>query len=227
MKKIDFSKYKFHASSLHYLMTKSRQKDEPLSETCKTYLQEIYLKEVWGRVKSDREGNKYTQKGIICETDSLELIERVTGKKYFKNKKTFSNDWIVGTPDVIGKELIDVKTSWDLFTFMSVTEDQANKDYYYQIFGYMWLLGVKNATISYCLVNTPQDIIIDEMYRLSFKFPPDQQNQTEKYRNNYIFDDIPENKRIKSYEYIYDEWMVDNIKTRIKNARDYLSKLSL
>jgi len=205
-------------------MTNARKKGELLSETTKTYLQEIYIKEVWGREKSDMVGNRYTQKGIMCETDSLELIERVTGKKYFKNQKTLENEWIVGTPDVTGQDLVDIKTSWDVFTFMNATEDQAKKDYYTQVLGYMWLLGVQTATVSYCLVNTPEKTINDELYRLSFKLPED---QIEKYRNNYIFDDIPENLRIKSYSYVYDENIVENIKNKIKNARDYLSEITL
>lgn len=224
MNTIDFSTYKFHCSGLSNLLTNARKKDEVLSETAKSYLRELWIKKVWGREKSDMVGNRYTQKGIMCETDSLELVERVTGKKYFKNQKTFENDFIVGTPDVTGSDLVDIKSSWDLFTFASVTEDQAKKDYYAQVLGYMWLLDQKKATVTYCLVNTPQEIINNEMRRLSYNLPDE---ELEKYRNNYIFDDIPEEKRIKAYTFEYDEAIVETVKERIMHARSYLSILSL
>ena len=198
METVDWNKYKLHCSFLSTLMTTSRSKNDPLSQTAKAGLRDIWIKNIWGRERSDMVGNKNVQKGRTCETDSLELIERVTGKKYFKNQKTLENDWIVGTPDVTGSDLVDIKTSWDLFTFMNATEDQAKKDYFYQVLGYMWLMNVKKATVSYCLVNTPEIIMTRELDRLSYTLPPE---EIEQYRNNYIFDDIPEDKRIKSYNF--------------------------
>lgn len=224
MKIIDWKTYKFHPSGLNNLLTNSRKKDEVLSETAKSYLRELWIKEVWGREKSDMVGNKFTQKGIMCETDSLSLIEKVTGKKYFKNQKQLDNDWIIGTPDVTGAELVDVKTSWDLFTFVAVTEAQAKKDYYSQVLGYMWLLDQKKAIVMYCLVNTPEILITDDLYRLSFKLPED---QIEKYRTNYIFDDIPEKDRIKAYAFEYDETIIEEIKKRIEYAREFLQNQTL
>jgi len=205
-------------------MTNARKKDEALSETAKTYLQEIYIKEVWGREKSDMVGNRYTQKGIMCETDSLELIEKVTGKKYFKNQKTLENEWIVGTPDVTGQDLVDIKTSFDLWTFSKTDEKQAIQDYYYQMLGYMNLLNKTTAVIAYCLVNTPEIIITDELYRLSFKLPEDQIDQ---YRKNYIFDDIPEKMRIKMFDVSYNEEDYQKVKEKILFSREYLNTLSL
>lgn len=219
---VDWSNYKFHCSGLSNLMVASRKKDDPLSETTKSYLLEIFIKEVFGREKSETVANKYMQKGTMCETDSLELVERVTGKKFFKNQETLSNEYIVGTPDVKQEELIDIKTSWDLFTFMNVDEEQAEKDYFHQLLGYMWLTGHRTAQLSYCLVNTPEILVGDEMYRLSFKLPED---QVEKYRKNYVFDDIPESMRIKSYGFEYNEEIVEELKVKILLCRDYLSRL--
>lgn len=224
MEKIDWSTYKFHCSGIKNLMVNSRKKDDLLSETTKSYLREIWIKETFKREKSDMVNNRYTQKGIMCETDSLELVERVTGKKYFKNQETLSNEWVVGTPDVKGDNLIDIKTSWDLFTFAAITEDEAKKDYYYQILAYMWLLNKKTASLYYCLVNTPDIIMSREIDRLSYTLPEEEIN---KYKNNYIFDDIPESMRIKSYQYEYDMNTVEEIKIRITNARTYLLSIKL
>jgi len=225
MNKIDWSTFKFHPSSMKALMTNARKKDELLSETAKSFLRELWIEETFGREKLDQLGNKYMRKGTMCETDSLELYERVTGKKYFKNQKTFTNEFIIGTPDVAKGELIDIKTSWDIWTFATVDESQCRKDYYIQVLCYMWLKSFKKGTVVYALVNTPDTMIADELYRLSFKLDPDE--DTEKYRCNYIFDDIPEKDRIKPFEFEYDEEIIEKIKERISFARDYLSEMTL
>jgi len=205
-------------------MTASRKKDEPLSETTKSYLRDLYLREVWGREKSDMLGNKFTQKGIMCETDSIQLVENVTGNKYFKNLKTFKNNYLVGTPDIISPVLIDIKTSWDLFTFSAVNEEKAKKDYYYQLLGYMFLTGQHASRLVYSLVNTPDDITNQELYKLSFNMP---NGEHMKYKNNYIFDDIPESLKIKYYDFVYSQEEIEKLKLKIIDAREYLSHLTI
>ena len=112
VKKVNFSKYKFRCSALPYLMTTSRSKTDPLAETAKAYLREIWIAEVFDRVKFDIK-NKYMDKGITSESDSLDLVQKVTGQTYFKNKERLENEWITGIPDV-KKPLIDIKNSSDL-----------------------------------------------------------------------------------------------------------------
>jgi hypothetical protein len=205
-------------------MTSSRKKDDPLSETTKSYLKDVYIKEVFGREKTDMVANKFTQKGIMCETDGLEMIERVSGSKFFKNLKTFENDFIKGTPDVVAHKIIDTKLSWDLFTFANMDSDKARKAYYYQMLGYMMLTGRQEASVIFCLVNTPEHLMNAELYRLQFSIPD---GEHLKYKNNYIFDDIPENMRIKTYTFLYSPEDVKALQDRIIDCRNYLLNLSL
>ena len=225
MNTIDWYTYKFHCSSLSNLMVKSRKADEP-SETTKSFLRELWVQETFGRQKIEMIGNKYTTKGIMCETDSIELFERVTGKTYFKNNEQLENEYIVGTPDLKKPDLVDIKTSWDLFTYAGVDEKKAMKDYYYQLAGYMWLTGEESATLAYCLVNTPDILANDELYRLSFKLPDD---QTELYRHNYIYDDIPEDMRVKQYHIapLDMEGVIESMREATITARTYLAGLTL
>jgi hypothetical protein len=226
--KIDFSEYKFRCSSLPTLMVQSRSKD-PLSETTKAHLREIWIKEVFGREKYDAK-SKYTDKGVACESDSLDLIKEVTGKTYFKNQKNLANDWITGTPDVIDKEaVIDTKTSWDLWTFAAVTEESAKKDYYWQMIGYMWLTEKEHAILAYCLVDTPEDIISGELYRLSFRYPDIgvSDENDKKYRKNYIFSDIAPALRMKEILFDFNAEDVEEVKVKIEQCRQYLNGLSL
>lgn len=224
MNEINWSTYKFRCSGLHNLMTSSRKKDDPLSETTKSYLKEVYIREVFGREKSDMVANKFTQKGIMCETDGLEMIERVDGVKYFKNNKLYEDRFIKGTPDVVADNIIDTKLSWDLFTFANMDEDKARKAYYYQMLGYMWLTGKQEASVIFCLVNTPEHLMNAELYKLQFSIPD---GEHLKYKNNYIFDDIPEKLRIKKYNFNYSDEDMKMLAHRIIDCRNYLLKLSL
>ena len=223
-KTIDWDTHKFHCSGLPHLMTNSRSKGDILSETAKSYLRDVYVQEVFGRTKIEMIGNKYTKKGIECETDTIELISRVTGKTYFKNNEELFNDYIVGTPDITKPDLIDVKTSWNLHTFAAVDEKKAMKDYFWQMVGYMWLTDNIKSDLIYGLVNTPEDSIKYALYQLSFSIPED---LTEQYRNNFVFDDIPEEIRIKRFPISMEDQSIDLITERIIAAREYMKTLSL
>lgn len=230
MQQVNWDTYKFRASSLPNLMTKARSKSEILSETAKACLREIWIKETFGREKIETR-SKFTDKGVSCESDSLELVKQVLGVSYFKNNHELSNDWIKGTPDVVVKDrhVIDIKTSWDIWTFAAVDGEKAEKDYFYQLLGYMWLTGLPVAKLMYCLVDTPEEIIADELFRLSFKYKEIGQNeeQDKKYRANYIFNDIDPKLRVKEYSFSYVEAEMEAVKGILMEARKYLSGLHL
>lgn len=224
MNQVDWNTYKFHCSSIKSLMVTPRLKSETLSETTKSFLRQIYIKEVFGRVKTEMIANKFVRKGTMCETDSIALFEEVTGEKHFKNNKTIENDYVIGTPDVIAKDkILDIKTSWDLFTFFDVDRDKATDDYYYQLLGYMWLTGKDKAELAYCLVDTPEELINDEIYRLKFYMP---EEEAEEFRINFMFGDIAKEKRVKKYLYEYNGEMVEAIQNRIEDCRAYLMELA-
>ena len=166
-RKIDWDKYQIRCSSLPTLMTNPKLKSEVLSETAKSMLREVWIEETFGRKKFDT-SNKYTEKGLFAEQDSLDLVSRVLGLGFIaKNKENLFNDYIKGTPDVTQPILLDVKSSWDIWTFSAVDEKKARKDYFWQLFGYMVLLGVDKCLLTYALVDTPENIRETELYRLT------------------------------------------------------------
>lgn len=224
---MNFDGYKFRCSGLGNLLTDPRSKSEILSETTKTYLREIYIAEVYKREKYI--STKYMDKGIACESDSLELASKQLGKTYFKNLKQLENEFVKGTPDVIDIDcILDIKTSWDLWTFASVTEDSARKTYIGQLMGYMWLTGTQEAMLAYCLVNTPEDQISYELYKLKASGAiKDTAEDEEKARMNYLFDDIPQINKIKMYSFLYDEELQKKLIDRIQASREYLNGLTL
>lgn len=220
-----FKTYKFHASSLGKLMVNPRKKSETLSETTKSFLREVYIKEKYGRDRSYQTISKYTQKGTMVESDSLELVGQVSEKTLFKNLKTLENDFVIGTPDVILDDLIiDIKSSWDLWTFAEVTREKAVADYGWQIFAYLWMAGKTQGRLAYALVNTPEMLITDEIYRLSFKMS---EKEAEQARINFEFSDIAPTERVKFFDIEFDAGAVEQVKTRITACREYLGTMTL
>lgn len=204
-------------------MTNGRSKTEVLSETAKAKLREIFIEETFGRKKYDNV-NKYTQKGIMVESDSLELFSELSSVPIFKNKTTLENDLLIGTPDVIKPVLVDIKSSWDIWTYMAVDRAKAEKDYFWQLVGYAMLTDQDIATLAYVLVDTPDEIMQHELYSLSYKL---NDKQVEEAKNNYQFGDIPAALRVKSYLFDGLQDRFDEVTERIGACREYLSLLRL
>ena len=74
-------------------MTNSRSKSEVLSKTCKTYLQELAIEEMYGIRKEF--SSRYTDKGNLVEDESISLAQEVLdfGLMY-KNEEHFNNDYL-------------------------------------------------------------------------------------------------------------------------------------
>lgn len=218
-----FKNYRFRCSGLPKLMVEPRTKNGPLSETTKSYLRELWIREIYGRDRSFQTMTKYTQKGTMVESDSLDLYKKATRKTYFKNNVELKNRYITGTPDVI-RPLIDIKSSWDLWTFAAVTEKDALQTYYWQLLGYAWLTKQDKGTLVYALCNTPEILISDELYILSRKIATD---NTDQYRKNFIFDDISPKERIKKFTVKFSKKDIDALRKKIIICREYMATIRL
>lgn len=214
---------KFRCSQLGKIMTPPRAKKDLLSKTATDYLDEIIIAHKYGREKDIM--NKYMQKGLMMEDASITLLSEVTEKFYGKNEQFYENEYIQGTPDVVDDVVIDVKTSWDIFTFSSA---EVTRPYYWQLVGYMWLTGIHKAKLAYCLVNAPEELITDELRRLSWKMMmidtqhPLYIEAEEKVRHNMVFDDIPAKERVKVFDVEFDVEEVEQLKEKIDICREYV-----
>jgi len=218
---------KIRCSSLGKLMTASRSKTEQLSKTTKTYIQELVLVHKYG-IKKEW-SSRYTDKGNECEEDSITLANEVLNVGFiYKNEEHFQNDYVTGTPDVNTNEvLLDIKTSFDGTTFPFFEEEIPNKDYYYQLQGYMWLTGKEESLLVYCLTNTPSEIVEDEIRRAHWK--EHKLEESEEIRHfveaKHNFDHIPLEKRVKVFKIQKDEAVIEAIKEKIELAREYYNKI--
>lgn len=231
MKSVDFSTYKFRCSALKHLMvlpkTKAAREAGELSESTKTYLRDIFIKEVYDRSQPDIESGP-TEKGTAVESDSIELLKEATGELYFKNNTEFSNEFIKGTPDITPSKspvLKDIKSSWTIWTFAAVDQKVARDRYYYQVLGYMWLTGKTSADLSFCLTNTPEHIMFRETRKLAWSM--DEAEAEAIIRKNHTYDDIPAKERVKQFHFEYSPEDVDLLQSQILKAREYLTGMSL
>jgi len=218
---------KVRASQIGKIMTSPKTKGELLSKTAKTYIHELILREKYGINKEF--SSRYTDKGNQVEDIAIAMANEVLDVGFiYKNDENFQNDWITGTPDVITDEvLLDVKCSWDATTFPFFETEIPTKDYFYQLQGYMWLTGKTESLLIYCLVDTPLEIVEDEIRRAHWKFHKLDEDfeLRQEIECKHIFANIPMNKRIKIFEVKRDEKVIEQIKEKIEVARLYYESL--
>lgn len=216
----------FRCSALGHLMTEARSKTETISETTKKHLCDVYVSRVWG--KSKETYTKYTNKGLMVEEDSLTLFSLRQNKMFVKNEKHLKNEYIMGTPDIITEDaIIDIKSSYDAFTFMKSRFD-LNKMYYWQLQGYMWLTDKKKATLAYCLINTPSVIVEGEKRKLAWQSgiiddSVDFQEALNEVEKNHNFDDIPMLDRVHIVSLERNDDDIEKLKQRIVDARQWMA----
>lgn len=231
---MNFENTLFRCSSLGYIMTNPRS-GTGLSETCQTHLVDVYVSNRYGR--NDDVNTKYMEKGNAVEEDSITLYSRVTKKFHTKNVDSLTNKWIKGTPDLFegdtihqATHIVDIKSSWDIYTFMRVATKEINKNYYWQLQGYMDLTGAQSATLAYCLVNTPDHLIEDEQRRLMYKMGVIDPTGNDRFaeacaeiERNMRFDDIPMHERLITFPILRNDVDIMKMHARVEECRKWLN----
>lgn len=224
----------FRCSSLGKLMTKPKSKDEKISETTKTYLAECFVNAKYGRYKELT--NKYIAKGLAVEEDSITLYSRVKKQMFKKNEQRLSNGFITGTPDLFTGEsiekadcIIDIKSSWSIFTFYATTIEKLNSNYYFQLQGYMALTGAKTAKLAYCLIDTPDAIFMQELRTLMYQMGCDAENKLYQEAANKMeelmkYSDIPISERMNEIEIPRNDSDIARIKEQVILCREWMNK---
>lgn len=149
---------KIHPSSISKIMSEPKDKKETLSVGAKTYLKSIAKQLMYGFYE-EIDNIKYIKKGNACENDSIALLNTVLFKSYTKNNLRVDTEFMTGEADIVTPDYIrDIKTAWSLATFPCIIEDAHDKDYEYQLRGYMYLYDKPRAYLDFCMVTTPEEI---------------------------------------------------------------------
>jgi hypothetical protein len=187
-------------------MTEPKSKDEVLSVGAKTYVEDLASEFVYGYTKLI--SSKEMDKGIIVENASIALLNDVMFTSYAKNTERKTNDWLTGECDIdTGSKIIDIKSSWSLPTFPATVRAGRNKDYEWQLRGYMMLWDREEAEIAYCMVTTPDELI---------RFEPTE--------IHYV-DHIDPALRVTRVPYQRDKALEEKIKAKIEAARSYFDEV--
>lgn len=209
-------------------LIEKRDQRPTLSATTKSYLEQLHKEEVFGKREEIR--SKYLDKGIQVEEQSITLYSELTDTLFIKNKERRSNEFITGEPDNTQSKIRDIKSSWSLSTFPMHDDQLTNVDYWWQLQGYMELWNLDDADLIYCLVDTPEELINDEMRRTGWKLGftaeiPDDLEQ--EIRHNMTFSDIPAELRVKIFNVKRDRLAMRQLEEQIIRCRTYLNNLSV
>jgi hypothetical protein len=91
----------------------------------------------------------------------------------------------------------------------------------------MWLTGKNESLLCYCLVNTPFQIVEDEVRREHWKqnLIDESLDLRDFVQKKHNFDHIPKEKRLKVFKIAKDESVIEQIKQKIELSREYYNKL--
>ena len=200
-----------------------------LGKTGESFINQKLVEGIFKRKKEF--SNKYTQKGNIVENGAITFVDDVLDLGgVIKNEEWFESEHMSGTPDIITDEMvIDIKSSWDCFTFPFFDNDLPNKDYYWQGQTYMSLTGHDRYQVVYVLMDTPQFLIERE----SFYWCKDNGVEDldghilKQFEERMTYNDIDPEKRVKVFEIQRNEDDINKIISRVEECREYIKKLSI
>lgn len=219
-----------------------------LGKTGEKRARHTYLSYKYGREKEFK--SKYTDKGIAVEDHIIGMLSQIDNVEYTKNEVRINNEFFTGECDIItDNKVIDVKASYDVFTFDDSCCDYSS-NYEYQLRVYMALYGVKTAELVYMLVDAPYSVILKALEVESYKHGGEtpeyiqvsiiknlvftQENFTrfvnlqvlggDKITDALIdtFVPIPIKERVVRYQFTHDENIYSSMVDRVKLARHYL-----
>lgn len=234
---------RFRASQIGKLMKAGRSKSQSFGLTAKKSILTFALKNVHGW--EENVYSKYMDKGINNEREAVKMLLKHKGWKP-KNeedvwaKRRRNNDWISGEADVFFETdkgemiLADVKCSYSPLTFPWLEEIVTNEDYIYQMQSYMWLYDMDVCYLAYCLTDTPEftrnDIAVSRINR-EVSYPHNHDKSFHEIEDevaiaiNKEFTFKQFTKRVKVFELKRNEETIEEIKSRVEEARELYNQI--
>jgi len=218
--------FKCRASQIGKLLSNDRS-GKAMGETAKSYIKEWYISELTGKQKDIK--SKYFERGNSMESKAIERVARYYDTALFKNEIQLEDEFFTGTYDAKTIDrIIDTKVPFNAFTF-PFFDNQIDKDYYIQLQIYMHLTGLKKASLCYCLENGSDE----QIDRLSWQIAKDLDKDEPSIEDwdlaekELSYNHLPDNLRIKVFEFDYDETFIESAKQRVIEAREYLETIKI
>lgn len=149
-----------------------------------------------------------TEKGKVCEHESIEIYNEVNDTFYVKNIDRITKGFLTGECDLLDEEeslVIDIKTAYSKKTYPLILK--MSKLYEWQLRAYMYLYNVNQAELAYCLVSTPQELIL---------------NKDQKHWHD--MDNVPINLRVSSLRIDRDLEKEQQLLNRLELASNYIKE---
>jgi hypothetical protein len=237
MSEINWQLTKFRASSWGNLLSEPVSKADKeagkLSLTCQKELIKIYNQVLYGRRKEIV--TACMTKGILCEDDSIALYSKVEGNIYFKNDKQLENEWFTGHPDIyLGDDILnadevdDIKSSFELDTFIPKLIEIPDKGYEAQLNVYFDLCNCSKGNIVYTLVDAPFSVLESEKRKLLYSMDviseesPEYLKMVLELERNLTFQDIDYRERIIKIPVHRNEELIQKMKDKVPVLRNWL-----
>ena len=234
---IEWNKTKFRASSWGNLLAEPQSKADKdagrLGVTCQKELIKIYNLVKYGR-KKEVVTNKM-EKGTIGEEDSITLFSRVERKLYTKNSIQLENDWFTGHLDIFigqdvynAEEVWDIKTRWELDSFMPKLIDKIDRSEECQINVYFSLTGAQRGGIANTLIDCPPSILMDEKRKLLYAMDvvseesPEYVEAAAELERLLTFPDIDYRERVIKQPIERDDELIEKMKAKVPIFRQWL-----
>jgi len=213
--------FKCRASKGGILLTNDRS-GKAMGETAKSYCKEWLISEITGKEKEIK--SKYLSRGNAMEDPAIFRAGKHYGVELQKNEIQLENDYFTGTYDAKTIDrVIDTKVPFDCFTFPFFVVN-FDMNYYAQLQIYMNLTGLKKASLCYCLENGSEEQIEKLSWQIAKDLGKDEPDMTEwdLAEKELSYDHLPDNLRIKVFEFEYDEAFIEQAKARVLEARNYI-----
>lgn len=225
------------------LRAKKKASESTLSKTAISYLiEEVFIYHKYGeRIRpggeSLNESVTRIMKGTLAELSAIDLLSQYDGIKYKKNSRKFKNKWVSGYPDIIHKKRLgdrkvtDIKSSWDLYTFMENLPKNISLLNKSQVQGYIGLTKADIGEVCHVLVSSPEELIDKQISKLKFKnvFATREELDIaiELTKKSMRFEDIPMDQRIIRFTVPRDEEEQKRMYDRVNFCRSWLMQYQL
>lgn len=201
---------------------------ESLSVGCKTYLEEWYKEQLYGRKKDIY--SKEMEKGNKSEDLSIATAAIALGwGNVKKNTERVSNAYMEGECDVNMPDRIgEIKSSWDCFTFPLFEVECKSKANIMQTQGYMILYDKPLAELAYVLSDAPERLIDQAAKYKQFEYEMDDMESDlyDEVKASMCYSDIEDLKlRVKSYLIERDDTLPAKIEAKVLDCRKYIESL--